>query len=144
MVDAPPPSGARLMGSVCLVILLSPGDALSQLQGDIRGKKTLAAARSPALYSAPPFTTAALPLCTGLDASWSQGHHLISLGVPGDRSVLAVLCPSHLRLSQEYFGILGCVIQCPENWGLCCWNHPPVALAPKGIRGHTLPSCAPA
>ena len=62
------------------------------------GTTTLAAARSPALDSAPAVTTTApsahWPGCSGVG-----GADLHSSGAPCDRGVLAVLCPPRLHLS---------------------------------------------
>ena len=66
------------------------------------GTTTLVAARSPALESAHPVTTAApsphWPRCS--EGGGGRVADLHSLGAPGSRRVLAVLCPPCLHLSR--------------------------------------------
>ena len=102
------------------------------------GTTPLAAARSPALESAPAVTTA-VPSPHGPGCSWGgRGADLPSLGVPGGGSVLAVLGPPRLCLSRGEHRILGCVPRRPGIPGLRCWNRAPGAQLPKAA-GHSSP-----
>ena len=78
-----------------------------------------------------------LTVCTGLDAP--------GLGVPGGWRVLAVRCPTRLRLSRGEYRIVGCVSPPhthPAPWGLRCWDRAPKAAAPEGFRAQPPPSRA--
>ena len=72
----------------------------------------MVAVSSPALESAATVTTTA-PSQQGPECSGVRGSNLHSSGPPGGRSVLAVLGPPGLCLSQGEGQILGCVPPAP-------------------------------
>ena len=128
------PCSCWVPGSVGAVYPTRPrGLAPFQAQGDTGGATTLAAARSPALESAPRSKYRSLPVCTDLGVPWmAGGADLHSLGVPGGRSILAVLCPPRLGLSRGRGGAQDPEL-CPRRpgiHGLRCWNHAPGAQPP--------------
>ena len=125
------------VGAVYPVRPLFPGStAPSQAQGDTRRDNPAGVASSPALESAPAVTTAA-PGPHRLGCSGGRGSDLHSSGVPGGKSVLAVLCPPRLHLSRGKHRILGCVPWHPEIWCLHRWNWAPGAMLPPPRRATT-------
>ena len=103
--------------------------AQSQVQGDTRRNNNSGGSHLSSPGVAPTVTTAA-PILQGLGCSRAGGTDLHTLGALGSRSVLAVLCPPGLCLSQGEHGILSCVPWRLGLWGLHHWNCAPQAVQP--------------
>ena len=119
---------------------LFPGSpAPSQALGDTRKNNTTGSSQLSSSGVRSPRNHLQSSVRTGLDAPGAAGGaDLHSLGAPGGRRVLAVLCPPHLRLSpRTHSRILGCVPQHTGIRGLRCWNPVLGASAPKGSRAQT-------
>ena len=87
-------------------------------------------ARFPALESSPRSNYHSLLVHTDPVAplGWCAGTDLHSLGAPGGRRVLPVLCPPFFHLPQGECRIIGCVCWVPWDPGpvlleLCSWGH---------------------